>query len=70
MNFLLFSILCSVPDYKIYILVFLHQRDANIELDFTSKHNSFNFELSNNKYDGTVGIELTKTNLGKHKFFD
>ncbi|XP_043277827.1 death-associated protein kinase 1-like isoform X2 [Venturia canescens] len=43
--------------------VFL-QREPSIELDVTSKHGSLSFEYSDNEYEGTLGVELTKGNVG------
>lgn len=45
------------------------QRDPNIELDVTTKHNSLSFEQSDNEYESTVGVEINRGNIGKsYKF--
>ncbi|XP_008543505.1 death-associated protein kinase 1 [Microplitis demolitor] len=40
------------------------KREPSIELDVTSKHGSLSFEYSDNEYEGTIGIEWSKANLG------
>ncbi|XP_063990797.1 death-associated protein kinase 1-like isoform X2 [Diachasmimorpha longicaudata] len=40
------------------------KREPSIELDVTSKHGSLSFEYSDNEYEGTVGVEWSRGNIG------
>ncbi|KAK0181199.1 hypothetical protein PV327_003502 [Microctonus hyperodae] len=40
------------------------KREPSIELDVTSKHGSLSFEYSDNEYEGTIGVEWSRGNVG------
>ncbi|XP_012252657.2 death-associated protein kinase 1-like isoform X2 [Athalia rosae] len=40
------------------------KREPSIELDVTSKHGSLSFEYSDNEYEGTMGMEWSRGNVG------
>ncbi|KAL7299559.1 hypothetical protein TKK_0007637 [Trichogramma kaykai] len=40
------------------------KRDPSIELDVTTKHESLSFEHSDNEYESTIGIEISRGNVG------
>ncbi|XP_012282069.1 death-associated protein kinase 1 isoform X2 [Orussus abietinus] len=40
------------------------KREPSIELDVTSKHGSLSFEYSDSEYEGTVGVEWSRGNVG------
>ncbi|XP_034940633.1 death-associated protein kinase 1-like isoform X2 [Chelonus insularis] len=40
------------------------KREPSIELDVTSKHGSLSFEYSDSEYEGTIGVEWSRGNVG------
>ncbi|CAB0034503.1 unnamed protein product [Trichogramma brassicae] len=43
------------------------KRDPSIELDVTTKHESLSFEHSDNEYESTIGIEISRGNVGEQQ---